>query len=104
VIDSGYSPTLDKEKHDIREISSLHPTYAISERLIDAIRGSHGLEPISDKTYYGDPKVAEWVQDTYDDPDMHFLSMMKKMTPERFKKFVEVMRDTYDFENQKNPE
>ena len=104
VIDSGYSPTLDKEKHDFREISSLRPTYSISERLIDAIRDSHGMEPISDKTYYGDPKVAEWVQDTYDDPDMHFLSMMKKMTPERFKKFVEVMRDTYDFENQKNPE
>lgn len=104
VIDSGYSSTLDRGKHDYREISTLRASYRVPETLINKIRDKHGMEPISDKTYYDDPMVAEWVQDTYDDPDMHFLSMMKKMTPERFKKFVEVMRDTYDFENQKNPE
>ena len=41
VIDSGYSPTLDKEKHDIREISSLHPSSL-------AYTGLHSLNTLSD--------------------------------------------------------
>lgn len=55
------------------------------------------------RTYYNDPEVAAWAQKTYDDPDMHFLfSMKQKMTPERFKKHLEWMKDTCDLENPKN--
>lgn len=57
------------------------------------------------KTYNDDPQIAEWVQRTFDDPDMRSLFEMKqKMTPERFKKFLELMRDSYELENKRNPE
>lgn len=57
------------------------------------------------KTYHDDPQIAEWVQRTFDDPDMRSLFEMKqKMTPERFKKFLELMRDSYELENKRNPE
>lgn len=57
------------------------------------------------KAYHDDPQIAEWVQRTFDDPDMRSLFEMKqKMTPERFKKFLELMRDSYELENKRNPE
>lgn len=99
VINSDYSLTLDREKHDYREISALRITYRTPEELVNAIRKAHGLTPIEDG-YYESPEIIEWVQDTFDDPDMHFLHKMKlKMTPERFKKHLEFMEDSYKLEN-----
>jgi len=58
-----------------------------------------------DKTYNDDPEIVEWVQHAFEDPDMRFLFEMKKnMTPERFKRFMELMRDSYELESKKNPE
>jgi len=99
VIQAGYSPTIDKDKHDYREISALRIGYRTPEGLINAIRKRHGMSPIEDG-YYENPEIAEWVQETFDDPDMHFLYKMKqKMTPERFKKHLEFMEDSYRLEN-----
>jgi len=99
VIKSGFSPTIDKEKHDYREISALRIGYRTPETLINAIRKKHNLSPIEDG-YYENPEIAEWVQETFEDPDMHFLYKMKqKMTPERFKKHLEFMEDSYKLEN-----
>ena len=105
VVESGYSSTIDREKHDYREISSLRPSYVTPEEMINSIREKHGLEPLSYEIYYDDPEVAYWVQNTFDDPDMKFLFDMKtKMTPERFKKHVELMRDAYELERKNNSE
>ena len=58
-----------------------------------------------DKTYNDDPEIVEWVQHAFEDPDMRFLFEMKKnMTPERFKRFMELMRDSYELESKKNAE
>ena len=99
VINSGYSLTMDKEKHDYREISALRIGYKTPEELINEIRKNHGMSPVEDG-YYENPEIAEWVQETFDDPDMRMLyKMKKKMTPKRFKKHMELMADSYKLEN-----
>ena len=62
--------------------------------------------PMTDgKSFYDDQTIADWAQRTYDDPDMRMLFEMKqKMTPERFKRHLEMMKDSFELEGKNNSE
>lgn len=50
--------------------------------------------------YYLYKDTAKLAQEFFDDPDMRFLFHAKKnMTPERFQKHIELMKDAYRLEN-----
>lgn len=49
---------------------------------------------------YYNPESAELAQEMFDDPDMRFLFHAKKnMSPERFQRGIDTLKDSYKLEN-----